>query len=60
MIPYDYLDLLDSEKPKLYFSRINAVKNTFLGCNWKKKIVNFKANTRLVKRDDCAQISPIS
>jgi hypothetical protein len=30
MTPYDYLGLLDSEKPKLSFSRRNAVeKNIF-------------------------------
>ena len=67
MTPYEYLGFLDSEKAKLYFSRRNAVEKTVFWAaiwqtSWKKiieKMAKFKANIRLVKGDNSAQIVPI-
>jgi hypothetical protein len=61
------LGLLDSENPKLYFPRRKAVEKVIFWAaiwpiSWNKKIgktANFKANIRLVKRDNSVQIIPI-
>jgi hypothetical protein len=55
--------LLDSEKPKLYFSRRRAWEKLISwAVIWKKKIekmAKFKANLRLVKLSKSVQIIPI-
>ena len=63
----DYLYLLDSEKPKLYFSRRRVWEEIISWAvirwwSWKKKnkkMTKFKADFRLVKVNNSNQVIPI-